>query len=229
MARSRNKTSSNAGKSSKKSNVVFIAAAAVVAVSIFMAIYMYANVDSTLPAQGKDALAEVSRLAALNAAGQIQASDLAQLKAMVEGDHAAEHEVEEIEKLVSYGEGEHAGHTFAFLASYLETGKESSCPGHALAHYYVFSRHGESEVAEHALEDAKLQMEEWEHKAREFNEKFPGEFEFDYISDKVKSHMLAIEAGATQTTEEELSFLAEKTICVDSDMESSHSVSDEGH
>jgi hypothetical protein len=85
------------------------------------------------------------------------------------------------------------------------------------------------ESAEHGLEDARLQMREWEEKAREFDARFPGEFPFDYVSDKVKSHVLAIESGKTEATDEEIEFLAEKTVCVDSDMGGTHAGSEEEH
>lgn len=214
---------------SNATKLVFLAAAAAVAMGA--AYFILFDGFGDAPAAQKPAiLKELSRLAAMNAEGGITESDLAQLREMVKDDHAAEHEVEEIGKLVSYGESQHATHVFAFLASYIETGRESVCPGHALAHYYIFARHGDMESAEHGLEDAKLQMDEWKVKAREFNERFPGEFPFDYVLDKVEGHLASIEAGNSQATDEEIEFLAEKTICVDSDMDYAHSgVSDSGH
>jgi hypothetical protein len=109
----------------------------------------------------------------------------------------------------------------------LETGLETVCPGHELAHYYIYMKHGNKEGAKDKLNDAKEQMETWENGAREFYKKYPGDLPFDYIVDKVKNHLLAIESGRTNTSEDEINFLAEKTVCIQSDAE--HGSHEEGN
>jgi len=190
--------------------IVGVAAAVILAIMFLPAYEAPKKMD---PAVAK----ELSRLASLTAKEEIKVSDLNQLKAMLEHDEGAKHELDEIEDFVSYGEYRHAAHSFAFLASYLETGLETICPGHDLAHYYVYARHGNLEEANHKLESAKETFDIWKHDAREFYEKYPGDLPFDYIADKVKSHILAIEAGQKNTTEEEIGFLADKTVCIQSD------------
>ena len=158
--------------------------------------------------------AEIARLASLAASGKMAESDMDAVKLLVKDDESAADEVEEISTLVSYGEFVHAGHGLGFLAGYVSTGMETICPGHALSHYYVFSRHNETELAEENLQSAKDQVEEWEPKAREFAAKYPGEKSFDEIDAIVKGAIESIDAGNSTASDEEIDFLAEKTICV---------------
>ena len=161
-----------------------------------------------------DVSKEMARLASLSAEERISADDLEGLRNMLKGNSVAEDEIGEVEKLVKYGEYRHATHTLAFLDSYLETGKETVCPGHELAHYYVWKRHGEDDLAQESLKDAKGQMDEWQEKARQYYEKYPGEFTFDYIVDKIKGDIASIDGGNTTATDDEITFLAEKSVCV---------------
>lgn len=200
-------------------DVMIISGAAVAAIIGLALVVFPTYTGAGMEKPSTDVTKELSRLASLTSKEEIQASDLEQLKAMLASNEGAQHELGEIEELVSYGEYEHAAHSFAFLASHLETGLETVCPGHELAHYYVYTRHGNVEGAGHKLEHAKETFEAWEHGAREFYEKYPGDVPFDYIVDKVKSHILAIEAGQTETTDEEIDFLADRTVCIQADAE----------
>lgn len=195
--------------------VVFLFVGIAVAAGLFFLFYP-AYTSSTEGAQysKSDVSKEMARLASLSSEERISVDDLAGLRDMLKGDSSAEHELEEVEKLIQYGEYRHATHTLAFLDSYVETGKETICPGHELAHYYVWKKHGEDEMAEEALDEAKEQMDEWQDKARFYYERYPGEFTFDYILERINSHLGSIEAGNTATTDEEITFLAEKSVCV---------------
>lgn len=202
-----------AGKKKNKAPLVIIITVVLVA-AIAASFYFYNTFSSRTVVGNPAIMSEIARLASLSNSEQITVSDVDSLKSMIAGDAAAEHEVEELELLVRHNEYVHAGHTLAFLGAYIVNGKEVLCPGHLVAHYYVFYRNGELHQAEHALEDAKSQIGEWSPIAREFNERFPGGYSFEYLSDYVTSHIEAIETGNNTASDEEINFLAEKTICV---------------
>lgn len=198
-----------------KTTIVFSVVIAAVSVGLFFLFYP-SYTSSTVGAKyGKsDISKEMARLAVLSSEEKISTDDLSGLREMLKGDSSAEHELEEVGKLIQYGEYRHATHTLAFLDSYVETGKETICPGHELAHYYVWKKHGEDDMADEALEEAKEQMDEWQEKAKLYYERYPGEFTFDYILGKIRGHLDSIEGGNTATTKEEITFLAEKSVCV---------------
>lgn len=198
-----------------KTIVVFSAVGIAAVVGLFFLFYpAYTSPTGGMKYSKSDISKEMARLASLSSEEKIATDDLEGLRVMLKGDSAAEHEIDEIEKLIKYEEYRHATHTLAFLDSYVETGKETVCPGHELAHYYVWKNHGEDEMAEEALEEAKEQMDEWQDKARSYYDRYPGEFTFDYILEKINGHLDSIEAGNTATTQDEITFLAEKSVCV---------------
>lgn len=162
----------------------------------------------------RSAANEIARLASLAASRNLTTEDLTALESLLEGDKAAAHEFEELEAMVRYGEQEHAVHTLGFLDSLLKTGTHSLCPEHLLAHYYVFTEHGETELAEHSLEHVEEQLSEWEGPAREFNEMYPSGRSFDEILANVHRHLDAIKAGTANATDEEVLELANRAICV---------------
>lgn len=195
--------------------VVFSIIGVAVAAGLFLLFYpAYTGSTDKIKYDRVAVSKEMARLASLSSEEKISTDDLSGLAAMLKGDSTAEHELEEVEKLVQYGEYRHATHTLAFLDSYIETGKETICPGHELAHYYVWSKHGENNLARDALEEAEEQMDEWKEKARPYYEKYPGEVTFDEIVDRINSHLDSIEGGSSTTTDEEITFLAEKSVCV---------------
>jgi hypothetical protein len=195
--------------------IVFSTVSAAVVVGLSLLFYL-AYMESTGGMKyDKTAVSkEMARLASLSSEEKIATDDLAGLAAMLKGNTVAKHELEEIGKLIQYGEYWHATHTLAFLDSYIETGRETICPGHELAHYYVWNKHGKGDLAEEALEEAREQMSEWQEKARPYYEKYPGEVTFDEIVGRINSHLNSIESGSTVTTDEEITFLAEKSVCV---------------
>jgi len=195
--------------------MIFLAVAAAVLIGLFFLVYpLYTSSTGGAQYSKSDVSREMARLASLSAEGKISGNDLDGLKDMLRGNPVAEDEIGEVQKLIKYGEYTHATHTLAFLDSYVETGKETVCPGHELAHYYVWKRHGEDDLAEESLDTAKAQMDEWKEKAAAYYEKYPGEFSFDQIVGKVEGHIASIEGGNTTTTDEEITFLAEKSVCV---------------
>jgi hypothetical protein len=142
--------------------------------------------------------------------------DFEKLEGMVAVDEDAEHEVEEIATLVKYKEYTHAGHGIGFLDGYIRTGKELLCPSHALVHYYVFEKHGEDELANHAMEEIEESFDEWVPLAREYDEKYPGGQDFDDIVKVIKGHIESIEKGDKTATDAELDFLLKEAgICVE--------------
>ncbi len=176
------------------------------------------NTVQTDPAT-QGALQEVGRLAILASEEKLTESDFATLETMIADDEHAMHELGEIKTLVKYSEFEHAGHGLSFLDAHLRSPNEVLCPGHALLHYYVFSRHGETELAEDSLEEASTQMPEWIAPAREYNEKYPNGENFDDITNFLNSHIQSAQDGNDSLDEEEMEYLEGKaSICIESEV-----------
>jgi hypothetical protein len=159
---------------------------------------------------------EITRLTTLAANEAITAEDVDGLKTMLKEDHEAEHYVDELIAMVEFKEYKHVGHSLSFLSSYVSTGKNTLCPAHELAHYYVLMRHGELHDAEHALEEAEETYDEWEDKAREYNKQYSGTESFEGISKNIQNHFIDIKAGNTRATDDEIRYLTGKgSLCVE--------------
>jgi hypothetical protein len=157
------------------------------------------------------AQAELSRLAQLASAHELQPQDLSTVEALLDG--YGDHELEEIGLMAGYGEYEHAAHAIGFLSDYLATGDEVLCPGHELAHYYVFMRHGDEHAAEHALEEVEL--EEWIPQAKAYEQQYPSGTDVDALAAGLQAFLDRIEEGDTAANDEEVAFLAGKgSFCV---------------
>ncbi|MEK6825969.1 MAG: hypothetical protein AABY00_04235 [Nanoarchaeota archaeon] len=107
----------------------------------------------------EEVLSEINRLLLPVSAQTITALDLETLKKMVASEEHASEKVRELEVLARYQEYSHIGHGLGELHRYLQTGKERVCPGHYLAHYYVFSKHGENSLAEENLHEAEEKID----------------------------------------------------------------------
>jgi hypothetical protein len=174
------------------------------------------------------ALQQISLLSSKAYAQTLTIDDFSSLESLLSGNDEAEHEVEEIKLLISYKEFMHAAHGLAFLDGSVRTGKHALCPAHALAHFYVFAKHGEDEIADEAFEEAEHQLERWRPLAKEYDEKFPGTVSYEDINARITSHMESIEEGERSATEEEIDFLAnEGSLCVE-DTEDEHDEEAEG-
>ena len=99
----------------------------------------------------------------------ITEEDFDHLKELVKDNEVAAEELKELTTLAKYKEYNHIGHGLGFLYQYVKTGQEPACPGHLLSHYYVFTKHSESELAEENLEEAKEQIPEWQEKMKSKN------------------------------------------------------------
>jgi len=180
-----------------------------------------ASLDRSIVGDGS-VMDEIARLASLSSQGRLTVGELETLRSMTIFDSYARHEFTEIRLMVEYGEQLHAGHALGFLSGYVSTGKYTLCPGHLLAHYYVFARHNNTHLADESFEVAKGQFEPWLPEARSFNERYPSGYEFDFIRNKIKDHFNQIEGGATNASDDEIDFLTEKTICVQSEFRYGH-------
>jgi hypothetical protein len=159
--------------------------------------------------------AEVARLGSMTAAETAQENDFDGLLIMVEGDHQAEHDVTHAVKMVQYGEYTHASHALGFLGAYIESGKEVLCPGHDIAHYYVFHKHGDDHEMEHSLEAAGESIGAWTPLAQAYSEQYPGAESFAAVNGRIQDHLARIRQGNREATDAEIELLATGSLCVE--------------
>jgi hypothetical protein len=158
---------------------------------------------------------ELSRLAALSSEERLAVADLGQIKTLLAKDEKAIHEFEEVELMIGYGEYEHAGHTIGFVSDYIETGQNIICPGHELAHYYLFKRYQNEDMAEHSLHHGQEDFENWVTKATAYEAQYPGVESVDAIAKTIQQHFDRIASGNMTATDEEIRYLATTaSICV---------------
>ncbi len=183
--------------------------------TVLLAAALVACATTVAPQQKDAAKAEIGRLSSLAQDKNITEGDLATLDGMLAGDKVAQDELGELAIMVRYKEYEHAGHTLSFIADYLDTGEELVCPPHALAHYYVFARHGEEDAAADALAEAKEGLPGWIPKAKEYDKEYPTGQDIDAIAQEVRGRIDAIEAGNTTASDDDIARLATtESICV---------------
>lgn len=162
----------------------------------------------------REVIYELRRLENLNEQQILEEGDFAYIEKLMAGDHDAEH-LAEIKTLVKHGETEHAAHGFGFLIEHMQSGLDLTCPSHALAHYYVFTKEGETALAEENLDEAKDTLEGWIPAAREYDTKFPSEVNLDEAIRHIKDDLAQIEEGNTTISQEELDFLTyDASLCI---------------
>ncbi len=103
----------------------------------------------------KEVLSEINRLLLPVSDKSLTVKDLSLLKNLVKSNEIATDEVHEIEVLALKKEYSHVGHGLGNLYRYIQTGLKRECPGHNFAHFYVFSSHGEKELAIENLMEAR--------------------------------------------------------------------------
>ena len=151
-------------------------------------------------------LSELDHLLLPVAYKNITESDLNPLKEMVQGDEYAEDEVHELQLMARYQEYSHVGHGIGFLYEYIQTGNESVCPGHALAHYAVFLKHGESEVATENLEEAQEGFEKWENLDLQQQSQIENYSEYNNLFSSI---LKKFDSGNSTLTEDEIFTLSD--------------------
>ncbi len=100
-------------------------------------------------------LSEINRLLLPVSDQTLRAKDFTILRGLVMRDATASDEVHELEVLAQEKEYSHVGHGLGKLYRYIQNGMKQVCPGHALAHYYVFNRHGVKKLADANLHEAR--------------------------------------------------------------------------
>lgn len=207
-------------KLDSKVSLLIVVVVAVVAVSAFLLV----SNNSPSPSSGggsvvgnQAVLQEIARVSALTADNKTTVADLSTLGDMLKSDDGASDEFNELTVMVKYGEYYHATHALGFLGSYVQTGKETLCPGHELSHFYVFMRHNETDLANDALQTAKDTLAEWAPKAMAFNDEFPSGHSFGDIQANIQYHLDQIAAGNVTSSDSDTNFLSDESICVQAD------------
>ncbi len=140
-------------------------------------------------------LSEILRLDALKE--NITVADVGTLQTVLSSDAYASDEMNQIQTMVKYHEYEHVGHSLGILGVYVSSGKHLLCPGHALSHYYIFMKHGEADLANGALIEAKTTFPIWLPKTREAERNTLSAQEFDTAASQMQTYFDNIEAGNT--------------------------------
>lgn len=154
-------------------------------------------------------LSEIDNLLLPVANQNITESDFNNLKKLVNDDKYANDEILELTTLAKYNEYSHIGHGLSYLYDYIKTGKEPICPGHFLAHYYVFLNHNENHLAEHSLEEAQETFPEWTSTMNSRNESYLADKNYSYYSELIQSSLDRIKDGDNEISDENISNLAE--------------------
>ncbi len=154
------------------------------------------------------AIGELLRLQETIQQNKTTAQDLTILKILLKNDSHASGELQELTVMVNYGEYQHADHSIGLLLNYLSTGKDLLCPGHALSHYYIYLKHGEKELASHALEEAKEQLPHWIEQAKNYTITIPEE-NFDSTFKLIQKRLAAIDAGNPTATDKDIAALSD--------------------
>ena len=129
-------------------------------------------------------------------------SSFLKLQKLTEGDAYASDEVSEIIVLANEKEYSHIGHSLGFLYEYVQTGKIPICPGHSLSHYYVFSKHGETDLAIGNLESAKENFGAWKSGVKK-------DSNYDANFNLIDSLFKRVESGNLTASDGEIDVLAE--------------------
>lgn len=163
--------------------------------------------------QNKAAIEELLRLEETIEQNKTTLQDLAVLESLLKNDSHASDELQELEAMVRYGEYQHADHSIGLLMYYITTGKDLLCPGHALSHYYVYLKHGEKELAQASLAEAKEQLPAWTEHAKNYNITLPRE-DFSSTLKLIQTHLAAIDAGNVTATDKDIAVLSD-AFCAD--------------
>ena len=153
------------------------------------------NKENNSIIENNETLNEINRLLLPLASKTITESDFTKLKTLAKSDSYATDELEELTVLTKYKEYSHVGHGLGFLYEYIKTGKEQICPGHNLAHYYVFTKHGENELAQNNLNEARQNIPDFGPSA--------------YYKMLFENTLASINAGNTTATNDQISELAD--------------------
>ena len=187
----------------KKKNILF----ASVFIAIFFALLLFSykdNFKEYLLNDNLEILDEIDRLLLPVYSQNITEADFNNLKEMVKRDKYASHEVSEMIMLAKYKEYSHIGHGLGFVYEHVQTGETPICPGHLLAHYYVFLKHGENDLALENLEHAESDVGELKTKMDEKNE-----FDYSPDFDLMIFHLSKIKNGDNTISEEKIETLSE--------------------
>lgn len=151
---------------------------------------------------------EIAKLNHLNSIGNLSEKDFVAIHLMLANDSYANDELKEIETMSKYKEYEHVFHGLSFLQDYINTSTQVICPGHSLAHYYIFKRHNEKTLASKNLEDVINDYPVWirlVNSAPNFNETL----------NRIKTHIALINSGNTTASDDDIEWLAtDGSICI---------------
>lgn len=194
-----------------KRKLIFLEIALIVLLAVFIFLFISSmnKAPKNEPIIGdKNVETEINRLLLPVSNQSITEKDFDNLAEMVKNDEYASGEVVELSTLAKDKEYTHIGHGLAFLYEYVQTGKEPICPGHLLAHYYVFEKHGDDELAHHNYHESKDSLPIWEGMKDVKSEAYLTQIKYTYFDNLFNSKIKSIDAGNTSATEAEISELA---------------------
>ena len=189
----------------KKENI-FILIAIVAFLGVIVLIVKYHQEQKVVGNQ--DILKELNKLLLPVYYQNISEKDFNGLRYMVRKDNIASDEVDELILLSKYGESTHIGHGIAYLYDYIQTGKFQTCPGHELAHFYVFLKHGETQAANENLEKAKSDIGQYKTYVESLNKSSNEIGDYKASSDLIDLTLQKIGSGDNSSSNEQISFLS---------------------
>lgn len=194
-----------------KKKLIFLEIALVVLLAVFIFLFISSmnkpSKNETIVGD-KNVETEINSLLLPVSDQSITERDFDKLAELVKNDEYASSEVIELSTLAKDKEYAHIGHGLAFLYEYVQTGKEPICPGHLLAHYYVFQKHGDEELAHHNYDESKDSLHAWEGMKDVKSEAYLTQINYTHFDTLFNSKLESIDAGNHNATEEEISELA---------------------
>jgi len=192
----------------KNKGLLFLILAVLLIVVLSFAIKFNQNQQSITG--NKVILKEIDSLLPLLEAKNITSSDFAHLSQLVGRDEYAKPEIFELQALSDDKEYSHIGHGLGFLYQYVKTGVEPLCPGHALAHYYVFMKHGQIDLAADSLNDSKSDFGLWIQNL--IVKKDTNMTEINEFENGFHDAVIQIDSGNSSASEKQIFYFAD-TVC----------------
>ncbi|MBS3069528.1 hypothetical protein J4441_04135 [Candidatus Micrarchaeota archaeon] len=158
-------------------------------------------------------MGEYFRLGQIEQARNLTLEDLARMGELT-GTNAGMHgEFLEAQWMAQHGYSQHVMHSLQSIYTYAKW-EEEACPAHQLWHAGIFLQFNETHMAEHAIEEGKEQLGEWDAMAMEKRAQNPQTYpQLEEILSAMEREISAFEAGDYATAVEKAKYIGENGYC----------------